>query len=70
MNARYATQFQDKNDPKKPMREVIFDDFSALYTFVKAFDEKTSAEAIQVHLPWHSSDAERQQIASLGYQLN
>ena len=70
MNGQYSIQFQDKHDPKKRMRETTFDDFSALYAFLRSFDAATSPEAIQVHLPSHASEVERQQVVSLGYQLN
>lgn len=70
MQAQYSIQFQDKRDPKKRMRETTFADFLSLYSFVAGFDEKASTDAIQIHLPWHSSDEERRRIASLGYELN
>jgi hypothetical protein len=70
MYAKFSIQFQDKRNAKKPMRETVFDEFTALYEFVKSFDERVSDEAIGVHLPWHASDAQRQQISNLGYSLN
>jgi hypothetical protein len=68
MFAKPSIQLQDRQ-MIRPMREIVFVDFSSLYEFAKTFD-RASGDGINIHLPWYTSDDERHQIKRLGFVPN
>jgi hypothetical protein len=68
MSGDYSIQFHDRAD-KEPMREKVFEGFGDLYVFLSTFD-RNGPDAINVHLPARTTEAERQQIRDLGFKAN